>query len=1112
MTTDLSAEDVKNKLFHSLKTRGVLDSLKSQLRKQLIEELQDTTGIPVLHPKIKTSPEVESGEAPLFQRAANSIVAEYLKKCHFEYTLSTFLPESGTSVDKMFSSKEILQLLNIDHNSKLHHDLEQSLSSRENSKGFLWHFLGEIAASQNRLKCDVDIQTEDILSTQISSSLEERLSSVEKEYFEKQKLVQLDKNQGLEERLLAMQKKYEEQKKNELEQEVKAFRAGELSRLRMEERQKYEAKISAIRLEYVEEFNAKNQALRALEKEMLERIRKLQEVHQSEAYGERQKFLDEIRTFKEREADLKNRTLMQERSQKLEKERLINEAEKIKAREDSLKEKEKLQSQRFDAEIESFKSNYEKNYLAKSREFLRQETRLEAERSKLDGEREEHLKCKDELSIFKEKCLQLQSTVDASHLLLEDLKLQKENLEKKLTEMKDYQTLKKKEIILTKDIEHLTQRLTESNIHCKEQEKRHHKLVKDLTEKTGRPSKEIMLLQQELEEAKNKFHEKEKTSYKERKSLEIQLESQIQRANHFQKTCEEQLNTQRFLETEIENLKMMQEQTERLLNMELRHHAANNSNMSSSRRNQSGQKASRRKILHEQDVSLPQRPLSTRIPERGHVTEESSTMDESSLASLIEDKKSFEKFEREAAALDASYRDFQSRMTVHPKYSVTSIPNSMTFRRLASYHSLHSPPPMGTNFGSEGFSLASQRSKDEFRPLKQVYDESDVSGLVRHPSSAEMENSEKSTRENNNSDNQRAISHEKSFEHSDSDAESGVMNEDHNDLLSMNDLNPVDLPAGSFNSKERIDVSKDKGAMENIKLRGKTSSTRLDNESDDLLKAQSISQASFHNNDGFLDQTEDCKAEKEVNLLNINQLNKGLSPTDKKINTAEGFDGCNVRQHFKEGKLDNVGEGKEKHVTDEDVRSCETSQSSEKSLSHGPLHVDQHTSSYSVERHQDSSSTTKKHMNTGVKIYDDKRPSTELDMEEIEERRLRETENLRDEGQNGKNDTISRESSPNVGGKSEDISSNGYRSSHEASVVEENVENNENDPPIDPVMLQYMEMIKQQRESEKKTSEKISVDVSADELHDFSDKGSHVSIGKDEDLSIGKLSDDDFNW
>lgn len=38
-------------------------------------------------------------------------------------------------------------------------------------------------------------------------------------------------------------------------------------------------------LQYVEEFNAKNQALRALEKEMLERIQKVQEVQRLALMG-----------------------------------------------------------------------------------------------------------------------------------------------------------------------------------------------------------------------------------------------------------------------------------------------------------------------------------------------------------------------------------------------------------------------------------------------------------------------------------------------------------------------------------------------------------------------------------------------------------------------------------------------------------------------------------------------------------------------------------------------------------------------------------------------------------------------------------------------------------
>lgn len=58
------------------------------------------------------------------------------------------------------------------------------------------------------------------ISTFFNVFIEDKLSSVDKEYGEKQKLVQWDKNQAMEERLIAMQKKYELQKKDELQEEV----------------------------------------------------------------------------------------------------------------------------------------------------------------------------------------------------------------------------------------------------------------------------------------------------------------------------------------------------------------------------------------------------------------------------------------------------------------------------------------------------------------------------------------------------------------------------------------------------------------------------------------------------------------------------------------------------------------------------------------------------------------------------------------------------------------------------------------------------------------------------------------------------------------------------
>lgn len=65
-------------------------------------ELQYTTGLPVLNSCVNaTVPEKNSDEVSLVQRVANSIVAEYLKTFNFEYALSTFLPESGSTFDKV---------------------------------------------------------------------------------------------------------------------------------------------------------------------------------------------------------------------------------------------------------------------------------------------------------------------------------------------------------------------------------------------------------------------------------------------------------------------------------------------------------------------------------------------------------------------------------------------------------------------------------------------------------------------------------------------------------------------------------------------------------------------------------------------------------------------------------------------------------------------------------------------------------------------------------------------------------------------------------------------------------------------------------------------------
>ena len=103
-----SAAELKAQLFRSLEARGVLSQLKvsprhhasldlqtslfqSQLRCRLVQELKGSR----VGGASATSP------LPLGLQVANGVVAEHLRVCGYQYTLSTFLPESHTDLDRV---------------------------------------------------------------------------------------------------------------------------------------------------------------------------------------------------------------------------------------------------------------------------------------------------------------------------------------------------------------------------------------------------------------------------------------------------------------------------------------------------------------------------------------------------------------------------------------------------------------------------------------------------------------------------------------------------------------------------------------------------------------------------------------------------------------------------------------------------------------------------------------------------------------------------------------------------------------------------------------------------------------------------------------------------
>ena len=241
---ELSAAELRSKLFHTFKSKGVVQSVKTQLRKQLALDLQDKA-------KQRTTKDSDNrGEdGALFQHVCNSLIINHLKHCLYDYTLSVFVSESSSNLDQTIPLLDILDLLHIERNSKLFETLSNACTYNSNPKGFLWTFLSTIAQNPQTplFKREVSCQTDE---TPDLYSLDRKLLEIEKNEFNKVQSSLRGDYECVQEKLLSFQRQYEKKKQEELSSQMDRFKSTELSNMRIEERDKCQKEFLAVKTEY----------------------------------------------------------------------------------------------------------------------------------------------------------------------------------------------------------------------------------------------------------------------------------------------------------------------------------------------------------------------------------------------------------------------------------------------------------------------------------------------------------------------------------------------------------------------------------------------------------------------------------------------------------------------------------------------------------------------------------------------------------------------------------------------------------------------------------------------------------------------------------------------
>ncbi|GCB68347.1 hypothetical protein scyTo_0008213 [Scyliorhinus torazame] len=394
----ISSEELRRRLYQTFKNRGVLDSLKSQLRNQLVHELT--------HPGLNgptfghRHPSPSTDEDSLLVMAANSIVVDHLHRIGYEYSLSVFYPECGLEKGKVFTARDLLQIMKINPRSDLYKSIISNLE-KDHQKGFLIQFLMELTDYHlTRDYRDAQIQTSYV--SEYNESIVDKLQMVDEEYaaFHPTNL----QDDFWETKLLVYRKQIEEQLQAEMQQEIE----------------------------------------------------------EKEIYLQRQSLLKDIEAVRNREVELRQRIEAFELSQNLHDQRNKSLEQDLRRRELAVKNIEETFEQKLKNEQCRYQLELQEEYRKRTEKITINEKRIEAEAARLHEESVIIHSKKEEFQETRVQIKKMEVELNAATTQVCLLMKQNELLNEKLKDTADYTSLKTEQVQHRAEINRLRKQLDEA--------------------------------------------------------------------------------------------------------------------------------------------------------------------------------------------------------------------------------------------------------------------------------------------------------------------------------------------------------------------------------------------------------------------------------------------------------------------------------------------------------------------------------------------------------------------------------------------------------------------------------------------------------------------------
>ncbi|UJR13726.1 hypothetical protein I4U23_000737 [Adineta vaga] len=438
----LSGRDLRIKLFDLMKSKGIVDNVKSHLRGRLIQELRGGIDNQIRFSSSSTQP-------TLLVRALNALIVDYFQGQKYNYTTSVFIPEANINDYKIMSDEEILRLLNISTESTFYKKIKSNKEINGHAS-LLMSMLTCIASwlpgswQSNGTQTSHELWTGSIAG----ATLDEKLNNLDAMYNNRQDDMSSMHNLSTEEKLLLFQKNIELRTKENLRQQMDEFRENEIKKIRESERLKCQMELQSLRKELETLYHSKQETLNEKEGRISDRFKAELENERRELYAQRQTFLEELKAMKIRETENQRNLEIRERSLVLEADRVKRLEDDIRKREVTLSNTELHVDQQVQMKLNKLRFEIEQQFTERNKNLQLIEMRNQEEARRLGEERLAAEQSKTEIVAMRKHYSEADSTI---HRLQSEIKvLQNENeiFREKSKQVFDYQSIREENAVL----------------------------------------------------------------------------------------------------------------------------------------------------------------------------------------------------------------------------------------------------------------------------------------------------------------------------------------------------------------------------------------------------------------------------------------------------------------------------------------------------------------------------------------------------------------------------------------------------------------------------------------------------------------------------------------